>query len=157
MPLAPPPIAQVPELVRQLCGLVDQLEELFPGRKFTLDGHLVGSIGEVLAANRYGLELLPASAPTHDARASDGRLVQIKITQAKSVALRSAPEHLIVLHLARDGSTTEVYDGPGEPAWNGAGKMQSNGQRQISLRRLQTLMVDAPTTQRLGSPTRTTR
>ena len=150
MVLAKPPIAQVPELVGQLCSLVDQLEHLFPGRKFTLDGHLVGSIGEVVAAHRYGLELLPASAETHDARADDGRLVQIKLTQTRSVGLRGEPDHLIVLQLARNGSATEIYNGPGGLAWNAAGKMQSNGQRQISLRRLQNLMLQVPATDRLA-------
>jgi len=45
-----------------------------PGRKFMLDDHLVGSIGEVLAAYHYGLELLPTSAQWHDATARDGRM-----------------------------------------------------------------------------------
>lgn len=57
----------VPELVRDLYKLVHRLEGLFPGRRFTLDGHLVGSLGEVMAAQRYALELLPASAEGHDA------------------------------------------------------------------------------------------
>ena len=38
--------------VGKLYDLVGQLEHLFPSRSFTLDGHLVGSIGEVLAAER---------------------------------------------------------------------------------------------------------
>ena len=128
-------------MVSQLCSLVDHLEDLFPGRKFTLDGHLVGSIGEVLAASMYGLELLPASAETHDARSPDGALVQIKMTQGKSIGIRSEPEHLIVLRLRRDGSVTEGYNGPGAPAWHASGKMQKNGQRRISLRRLADLMA----------------
>ena len=127
---------EIPALVQELYTIVDRLESLFPGRKFTPDGHLVGSIGEVVAAHRYSLELLPASAKTHDARASDGRLVQIKATQAKSVALRSDPEHLIVLRINKSGQTEEVYNGPGHAVWNQCGKMQKNGQRSISLFRL---------------------
>ena len=50
-----------------------ELERLFPGRKFTLDGHLVGSIGEVVAAYMFGLDLNPASTPGFDAVAPDGR------------------------------------------------------------------------------------
>ncbi len=53
---------EVPRLVGRLYDIVDRLEELFPGRKFTPDGHLVGSIGEVIAANLYGWELLPPRA-----------------------------------------------------------------------------------------------
>jgi len=128
---------------------VGELEGLFPGRKFTPDGHLVGSIGEVLAAHLYDLELLPASAERHDAKAPDGRLVQIKATQAKSVGLRSEPDHLIVLKLNQDGSTNEVYNGPGAPAWHQAGKMQKNGQRSIGLSRLRLIMQQVPACERL--------
>ncbi len=53
---------EVPRLIGRLYDIVDRLEELFPGRKFTPDGHLVGSIGEVIAANLYDLELLPPRA-----------------------------------------------------------------------------------------------
>ena len=43
--------------VQKLIDIVRQLEQEFPGRHFTLDGHLVGSIGEVMAAYYYGIEL----------------------------------------------------------------------------------------------------
>ena len=39
--------------VQKLIGIVNELEVDFPGRHFTLDGHLVGSIGEVMAAYYY--------------------------------------------------------------------------------------------------------
>ena len=42
------------------------MEKDFPGRHFTLDGHLVGSIGEVMASYYYGIELYAASAVAHD-------------------------------------------------------------------------------------------
>ena len=48
-----PPISVVPmnktrfpEIIRELYRLIDELEQMFPGRHFTPDGHLVGSIGE---------------------------------------------------------------------------------------------------------------
>ena len=41
---------RIPELVSRLREVVTELENLFPGRRFPLDGHLVGSIGEVVAA-----------------------------------------------------------------------------------------------------------
>ena len=55
--------------------IVNELEQHFPGRHFTLDGHIVGSLGEVLAEYRYDLELFTASAERHDAKTKDGRLV----------------------------------------------------------------------------------
>jgi hypothetical protein len=132
----------VPEFVKGIYEIVNRLEELFPGRPFTPDGHLVGSIGEVMAAHRYGLGLLRCSAQCHDAIAPDGRKVQIKATQGKSVALRHEPEHLIVLRLDRTGGLAEIYNGPGVLPWSQAGKKQSNGQRSISLSRLQSLMKE---------------
>ncbi len=121
-----PTIQEAATLVRQIYRIVDRLEALFPGRHFTPDGHMVGSIGEVLAAARYGLELLPASAPLHDARAVDGKLVQVKATQSNRIAFRGeqGPEHLIVLSLNRDGTTTEEYNGPGHEPWSAAGRFR---------------------------------
>jgi hypothetical protein len=130
----------VPNLIRQLYAIVAELESLFPGRHFTLDGHIVGSIGEVLAAARYDLVLAPASSEGHDAKTQDGRLVEVKATQANSVGLRSEPQHLIVLQILPDGQAVEVYNGPGLLPWTQAGRLQSNGQRNISLGRLGKLM-----------------
>lgn len=138
------PVDKVPGLVRQLYSIVQQLETLFPGRRFTPDGHLVGSIGEVVAAHRYFLELLPHSVQGHDARAPTGGLVEIKATQGKSVALREQPDHLLVLHLSPMGEATEIYNGPGSTVWAACGGMQRNGQRYISLSKLRALMTDVP-------------
>jgi len=118
----------------------DGLEGIFPGRKFTLDGHLVGSIGEVVAAYMFDLTLNPASTLGHDATAANGRNVEIKLTQGdKGVAIRHEPEHLIVLHRPKGGPIRTVYNGPGAVVWEAAGKMQKNGQRPISLSRLKLL------------------
>ena len=142
-------IREIPSLVQELYRVVGRLETLFPGRRFTLDGHLVGSIGEVVAAHDYGLELLPTSAPGHDARAVDGRLVQIKATQRNGVALRSEPDMLLVLKLLPDGSHKEVYSGPGALPWASAGRMQKNGTRPIGLSKLRDLMANVSEDQKL--------
>lgn len=49
-------------LMRQLASLVGEFERLTPGRKFTPDGHLVGSIEELIGATEQGLTLTPAPA-----------------------------------------------------------------------------------------------
>lgn len=132
--------AEISSLLTTLYQVADRLERLFPGRKFTPDGHLVGSIGEVVAAHMFGLKLLPGSVPNHDAISDDGRNVQIKFTQGtKSVALRAEPEHLLVLRLTPDRSIELVYNGKGHDPWLQAGKMQKNGQRPISLSHLRLL------------------
>lgn len=135
---------QIPALVERLYALVAELEALFPGRAFTPDGHLVGSLGEVLGAAYYDLQLLPCSSESHDAVAADGRRVQIKATQGRQVAMRSTCEHLLVLRLKKDGTLEEIYNGPGELAWRAAGPMQRNGQRPIRVSALRKLMGEVP-------------
>jgi len=70
-------VEAIPELIHKLYKIVGELEAHFPGRKFTPDGHLVGSIGEVLVAHKYELKLLPNSAEKHDAVDKDGSIEEI--------------------------------------------------------------------------------
>ncbi len=141
---------RLPELVKDLYRTVGELEAMFPGRRFTPDGHLVGSLGECLVAFHYGLDLLPASSKGADA-VIKGRTVEIKATQGSRVALRSCPEHLLVIKLDRDGGFTEIYNGPGHPVWHTVESKPrpSNGQYQVSLSILKSLMQNVPERERL--------
>lgn len=132
-------IENIPILIKELYTLVSKLESYFPDRKFTPDGHLVGSIGEVLVAYQYDLELLPASFEKHDAKTKDGKLVQIKATQGSSIGIRSEPDYLIVVKILPDGRIEEYYNGTGKLAWEHSGKMQKNGQRNITINKLRCL------------------
>lgn len=138
------------ELILMLYEIVGEFELRNQGRKFTLDGHLVGSIGETIAAKQYGLTLYPSSTETHDARSYCGKNVQIKVTQVGRVTLSSEPEHLLVLYLSKDGSVSELFNGPGALAWNAAGKIQKNGQRPISARKLKQLAENVAITDRIS-------
>ncbi|NNK77330.1 MAG: hypothetical protein HKP40_01325 [Litoreibacter sp.] len=140
---------RVGTLIDQLYESTDALEGMFPGRKFTLDGHLVGSVGEVVASFMFGLELSRASTMGHDAKAPDGRQVEIKLTQGKSVAIRHEPEHLLVLSRPKGAKISVIYNGPGAPVWSATGKMQKNGQRSISLTKLSDLDAICPEEERL--------
>ena len=128
-------------LVKQLYATVGELETMFPGRHFTPDGHMVGSLGECLVADAYGLELKTASNKGHDAVTENGLEVEIKATQSSSVGFRSQPQHTIIIKILRDGTFEEVYNGPGALVWQQfEGKsLPSNGQFQISVARLQKL------------------
>jgi hypothetical protein len=140
-----------PRLVNELYEVVRNLEAMFPGRHFTPDGHLLGSIGECLAAYHYGLDLLPASTIGGDAEKS-GLKIEIKATQGNGVGLRYEPEHLLVLKLDQLGGFEEIYNGPGDIVWKEfAGKPRpSNGQYRIGLSRLSALMGYIPEGRRLG-------
>ncbi len=129
----PPPVAAI-------YRAVEELAVTYPGRPFTPDGHLVGSIGEVVAAEALGLELYPASHPGHDAFDANGD-VQIKMTAGTGVSLYDCCVRLVVLKIVTPEEAEIVYDGPGEPAWAAAGPKQKNGQRRVSLVRLKAIQA----------------
>ena len=96
--------ARTAVLVAQLHAIVLELEGMHPGRKFPLDGHPVGSIGEAAAEALFGLTLVEPSSTGHDAIAADGRKVEIKATYGtRSVAIRqtshASASALVVLRL----------------------------------------------------------
>ncbi len=130
---------KLPPPVVAIYKAVDELSSLYPHRKFTPDGHLVGSIGEVVASAALGLTLYPNSHPGHDAYDANGRDVQIKMTAGKSVSLYSICDRLVVLKITSPEWAEIIYDGSGQLAWNIAGKMGKNGQRPVSLSKLKIL------------------
>ena len=126
-------MSDIAEKIRKIYEITRELEEMYPGRHFTPDGHMVGGIGEVIAAEEYGLELFEASHPVHDAR-----------TQGDRIAISECPEHLVVLKIDRDGGFEEVYNGPGDIAWELVGKRQKTGQCHVSLAKLRAAMAEIP-------------
>jgi hypothetical protein len=132
----------LPKPVADIYRAVADLEKLYPGRKFTPDGHLVGSIGEVIAAEHFGLTLYSMSKTGHDAFDATGD-VQIKLTAGKSVSMFADCVRLIVLRIVSPEEVEIVYDGSGAPAWAAAGSMQKNGQRKISLTKLKAIAAEA--------------
>jgi hypothetical protein len=92
---------------------IERLKSEFPGRKFTIDGRLVGDIGEVIAALEYDIVLDLVSQPDHDGTTSDGRRVQVKATFRESLTFKSTPEYLLGFKLYPDGRYEEIYNGPG--------------------------------------------
>jgi len=140
-------------LVKQLYVTVNnELEAMFPGRHFTSDGHMVGSLGECLVGDAYNLKLKTASNKGYDAVTETGLEVEIKkATQSNSVAFRSQPQHTIIIKILRDGTFEEIYNGPGAFVWElFIGKrLPSNGQFQVSLNKLRQLNKTVAHTDRM--------
>jgi hypothetical protein len=142
---------EVPRLITQLYEVTDELEERF-GRKFTPDGHLMGSLGEAMAVYIYDLVLADPSLETHDAKTKDGRThVQIKFTAGKSgYGIYSRPQHLIALQLVGRREVVEVFNGPGEIAWKCASaKPSKNSQHSMAMGRLRALNAEVADHQRI--------
>lgn len=88
--------------------------------KFTLDGNLVGDIGEIIACYHFDLIPLGRGEKTHDAKTKDGKYVQIKATQGNDVGLgleKRDFEYLIVIKIFEDGKYELIYNGPGAMIW----------------------------------------
>lgn len=134
----PDEMTVIREEVHSLIKIVRDLEQAFPGRHFTLDGHLLGSVGEVLAVYYYGIELYTASTEKHDG-CVDGKEVQIKITQRDTVLLSDEPNYLIVLYLNSNGTVFEVYNGRGKEAWESGGKPDKRHYKHLRVNKLMEL------------------
>ncbi len=129
------------ELLKQIYSAVAGLEAMFPGRHFTPDGHMVGSIGEAIAAYHYGIALYPPGRAVFDGR-KDGREIQIKATQRNSVDLKPADGGtLLVLKLEQNGDFDEIYNGEADRVWKSLAhrKPTKAGEKSISLTQLRAL------------------
>ena len=112
------PISQVKRAaINEALGLVfqgiERLKEAFPNRAFTIDGRLVGDVGEVIAALEYDLVLDDVQQANHDAITADGRKVQIKATFKDSLTFKTVPEYYLGFKLYPDGRHEEIFNGPG--------------------------------------------
>jgi hypothetical protein len=106
--------AAITEGLRLIFQGIAHLEKAFPHRKFTIDGRLVGDVGEVIAALEYDVVLHDVSQAKHDAVTSDGRNLQIKATFKDSLTFRTIPDYYLGFKLHPDGQYEEVFNGPGQ-------------------------------------------
>ncbi len=109
----------ISEAVKKLLGIVEQLQQAYPKKEFTLDGRLVGDIGEILVEANYDVKLFDEMERHHDGTTTDGRLVQIKATMKESLTFPAdhVPDYYLGIKINKDGSFGEVFNGPGAIAW----------------------------------------
>lgn len=107
-------------LIRDLYAARNALKAECSDFPFTLDGKLIGDLGEAIAMHDLGLERLPAGNALHDFKTADGRLVQVKTTQAvkngQGVGLglqKQSFQQLLIFQLSEAGTYSVLYDGPG--------------------------------------------
>jgi hypothetical protein len=107
--------------IKQLLEITLSLKEKFKhhNKNFTLDGKLVGDIGEVLVAEYYGLTLYGDNKKVYDGyvTADATKQVQIKASFNNyfyfSKDLSNIPNYFIAVQLKEDGTFEEVYNGKG--------------------------------------------
>jgi len=132
--------------IKQLFHIIQSLEHK-TGRHFTMDGHLVGSIGEFCMAAMYDLTLVQASTKGYDALSKQGKKVEIKTTQKRRIAFRQddrfEAELALVGVLEAEGNINVIYNGPISLIWNyftdRAVRISSSGQYSIGVATLKKL------------------
>jgi hypothetical protein len=105
----------IPDAIRQMLEIVKRLRETYPKRKFTLDGRLVGDLGEILVEGVYDVKLFDDQKKHHDGTTSDGRYVQVKATMKDSLTfpVDHTPDFYLGIMIDQNGTFTEVFNGPG--------------------------------------------
>lgn len=105
--------ATITKALKLIFGGIELLREAFPGKAFTIDGRLVGDIGEVIAALEYDIELYEVQQADHDGKTSDGRKVQVKVSFKDSLTFKTVPDYYLGFKLFDDGRYEEIFNGPG--------------------------------------------
>ncbi|PZT99108.1 MAG: hypothetical protein DI624_06075 [Brevundimonas sp.] len=134
----------LPNEIEPLLAARDALRQRYAssGLSFTLDGNLVGDIGEAIAAELYGLQLSARCGEGIDGMSPgpNPKTVQVKASgTGRGPAFRmveTRAEHLLFFHLdftTRKGRT--IFNGPEAIALEGSPAVWT-GQRMLPLGRL---------------------
>ncbi len=99
--------------IKELLAIVADLSSTFSPekRRFTLDGRLVGDIGEIIAYLYYDITLDEKSRANYDARSGD-KLIQIKATMQDHLTFKNKDGYFLGLRINPDGTHEEIYNGP---------------------------------------------
>lgn len=103
--------------IKQLLDITQKLRTQYK-RSFTLDGRLVGDIGEVLSAEKYGLELYSENTNIYDGfEKATGRKVQIKASFKNysyfPYGVNNIPDYFLSINILENGELEELFNGPG--------------------------------------------
>src|SRR5260221_1822617 len=141
------------EALRSLYAARNALRGHFPGLPFTLDGKLVGDIGEAIAGRNFGFTRLRSGNKKHDVVTDRGVQVQIKTTQTRrhgTVGLgidEQEFDHLVVIQISEDASFEVLYDGRGRHV--SANQRRKHARSQITVKQLRDLDAKIPRAERL--------
>lgn len=143
--------AQIKDALKHIFEGIRMLRETFPHRQFTIDGRLVGDIGEVVAEREYDMEIDEISQEAHDGTSSDGRRVQVKATFKDSLTFKTVPDYYLGLKFYEDGTFEEIFNGPGSVIAAAFGHRTGFGKQLLSFpnNRLRELSASVPDEQRI--------
>jgi len=122
----------IKEALAKIFDGINQLRSALPIKEFTIDGRLVGDIGEVLVQRDYDVTLYDKLVEGYDGKTSDGRLVQIKATFKNSLTFTKIPDYYLGIRINEDGTYVEIFNGPGKVIEDRYGHRKDFGKKQLS-------------------------
>lgn len=145
----------LPPVIRELIVARNKIRDHYAssGLSFTLDGNLVGDLGEALAADLFGLKLVARNGTGIDGHAPDGRTVQVKASgTGRGPAFRmvdTRAQHLLFFHLDMDACKAQLlFNGPEEVALAALPELWT-GQRMLSVPQIRAADARVPEELRL--------
>lgn len=141
--------------IKNLHHSVSILKELFESKKegFTLDGRLVGDIGEVIAEELFQIKLYEKLEHHYDAvTLYEPKLkVQIKASFKESLTYNHKPDYYIGIKLFENGEFKVVYNGPGKYIHEAFKHRKGIGENLLSfpIKKLEEISEDIPESERI--------
>ena len=132
----------LPPEIQELISARNKLRSRYASSKlqFTLDGNLVGDIGEAIAAEIFGVRLVRGGTTGIDGHAPDGRSVQVKATgTGRGPVFRcvdTRADHLLFFSLDFENLKGEVtFNGPEDIALRSM-PIKWDNQRPVSMTKI---------------------
>lgn len=104
--------------IQQLIDITASLKKRYKDKlDFSLDGRLVGDIGEALVSEKFDIELYGKNEHRYDGfHRPTNKKVQIKASMKYnfSYPYNIDLEHYIAVHIKPDGKLEVIYNGPGQ-------------------------------------------
>tara|TARA_B100001971_G_C18151551_1_gene516103 strand:+ start:479 stop:934 length:456 start_codon:yes stop_codon:yes gene_type:complete len=139
--------------VVELLKIVKTLQKQYKNKKFTLDGRLVGDLGEILVARDYDVNLYEKLVKHYDGETSSSGKVQIKTTMKDALTFpcNHTPEYFLGIKIEENGTYKEIFNGPGETIRQiiKGRKKTSNNLHSIKINKLLKLNEDVKEEQRV--------
>ena len=140
---------RIHQLLNHLYRICDELSQECDGRPCTPSGFCVGTAGEFLAADAFGLTLLPGNSKDFDAQTDLGEPVQIRTSGKGTYVPIYGGEGLLLVVKIRKTTLELIYGGPALNAWNAARQLNHRGTRSIGISTLRKLHTELPSALRL--------
>jgi hypothetical protein len=141
---------RIHQLLNRHYSICDELSQECDGRPCTPSGFCVGTPGEFLAADAFGLKLLPGNSKDFDAQTDLGEPVQIRTSGKGAYVPIYGGEGLLLVVKIRKTTLELIYGGPALHAWNAAREPNHRGTRSIGISTLKRLHAELPAALRMA-------